>query len=177
MASSFPALIADELRTEQFRLLDIGCSGGLDPLWRAFEPRLQALGIDASATECQRLAGLERNPDVAYVAAFAARSADKPIDISAGPAAPLIMQMRDRLSFMRTREIRDARLEAGLDRGAAAPQCLGDDRAGRPGQAGRRARASGRARLDAISTISRSTSTARTSRSCRSFDGRFDPLA
>ncbi len=37
-------------------------------------------------------------------------SADKPIDLSAGPAAPLIMKMRDRMSFMRTREIRDAKL-------------------------------------------------------------------
>ena len=79
MASSFPALIAESLKSEKFRLLDIGCSGGLDPLWRAFEPRLQALGIDASVTECNRLAGLERNPGVAYVAAFAARSADKPV--------------------------------------------------------------------------------------------------
>ena len=45
-----------------------------------------------------------------------------------------------------------------------------------PGEAGRGARPAGRARLDAISTTSRSTSTARTSRSCRSFNGRFDPL-
>src|SRR5262245_10530669 len=111
MASSFPALIAESLKSEKFRLLDIGCSGGLDPLWRAFEPRLQALGIDASVTECRRLAGLERNADVAYVAAFAARSADQALDVSAGPAAPLIMAMRDRMSFMRTREIRDARLK------------------------------------------------------------------
>ncbi|CAN5885918.1 hypothetical protein BH11PSE3_BH11PSE3_04210 [soil metagenome] len=111
MPLSFPALIADGLRTEKFRLLDIGCSGGLDPLWRAFEPRLQAIGIDASESECRRLAGSERNPDISYVAAFAARSADRPIDISAGPAAPLIMRMRDRLSFMRTREIRDQRLK------------------------------------------------------------------
>jgi len=112
MRLPFPALIADNLKTDKFRLLDIGCSGGLDPVWRSFEPRLQALGIDASVTECQRLAGLERNPDVSYVAAFAARTADKPIDISAGPAAPLIMRMRDRLSFMRTREIRETRLQS-----------------------------------------------------------------
>jgi hypothetical protein len=111
MALPFAALIAGKLKTEKFRLLDIGCSGGIDPVWRSFEPRLQALGIDASETECRRLAGLERNPDISYVAAFAARSADKPIDISAGPAAPLIMKMRDRLSFMRTREIRDGRLK------------------------------------------------------------------
>ena len=112
MPSSFPALVAEKLTTEGFRLLDIGCSGGIDPVWRAFEPRLQALGIDASETECRRLADLERNPDVSYVAAFVSRSADKPVDLSAGPAAPLIMRMRDRLSFMRTREIREARLQA-----------------------------------------------------------------
>jgi hypothetical protein len=111
MPLSFPAFVADKLGTEKFTLLDIGCSGGLDPMWRAFEPRLRALGIDASATECQRLAGLERNPDVSYVAAFVSSSADKPIDLSAGPAAPLIMKMRDRLSFMRTREIREERLK------------------------------------------------------------------
>ena len=111
MALPFPALVAHGLDTDRFRLLDIGCSGGLDPVWRSFEPRLQAIGIDASATECARLTGLERNPDVSYVAAFVARSADTKIDLSAGPAAPLIMQMRDRMSFMRTREIREARLK------------------------------------------------------------------
>jgi hypothetical protein len=111
MPLSFPALIADKLKAERFRLLDIGCSGGIDPAWRAFGPKLQALGIDASESECKRLAGLERNPDISYVAAFAARSADKAVDISAGPAAPLIMRMRDRMSFMRTREIREARLK------------------------------------------------------------------
>ncbi len=110
MALPFPALVARGLATERFRLLDIGCSGGLDPVWRSFEPRLQAIGIDASVTECNRLAGLERNPDVAYVPGFVAPSADRRIDLSAGPAAPLIMEMRDRMSFMRTREIREARL-------------------------------------------------------------------
>ena len=111
MAPTFPAFVAEKLTAERFRLLDIGCSGGLDPAWRAFEPRLQALGIDASETECRRLAERERNPGVAYVAAYVSNSTDKPVDHSAGPAAPLIMRMRDRLSFMRTREIREGRLK------------------------------------------------------------------
>lgn len=111
MALSFPTFVAENLRTERFALLDIGCSGGIDPVWRAFEPKLRALGIDASETECRRLAGLERNPDVSYLAAFAKGSADTPVDLSAGPAAPLIMKMRDRMSFMRTREIREGRLK------------------------------------------------------------------
>src|SRR5215472_15348839 len=109
MASAFPALVAAKLQAERFRLLDVGCSGGIDPVWRAFEPRLQALGIDASESECRRLADHERNPEVSYVAAFVSR-AGRPVDLSAGPAGPLIMKMRDRLSFMRTREIRQARL-------------------------------------------------------------------
>jgi len=108
---SFPAFVATGLKAERFALLDIGCSGGLDPKWRAFGDRLKALGIDASASECQRLAAAELNPEVSYVAAFVSPSADKPIDLSAGPAAPLIMKMRDRMSFMRTREIRDAKLQ------------------------------------------------------------------
>ena len=111
MPLSFSAFVAAKLKSEKFALLDIGCSGGIDPMWRAFGPRLRALGIDASATECQRLASIERNPDVAYVAAFVSSSANKPIDLSAGPAAPLIMRTRDRMSFMRTREIREERLK------------------------------------------------------------------
>ncbi len=107
---SFPAFVAQGLKAERFALLDIGCSGGLDPKWRAFGDRLKALGIDASESECRRLAAEEKNPDVAYVAAFVSPRADTPIDLSAGPASPLIMKMRDRMSFMRTREIRDAKL-------------------------------------------------------------------
>ncbi len=109
--TSFPALVAQGLRDEPFALLDIGCSGGLDPRWRAFGDRLHAIGVDASASECRRLAEAETNTGVSYVAAFVSPSADRPVDLSAGPAAPLIMKMRDRMSFMRTREIREARLK------------------------------------------------------------------
>lgn len=108
---SFLSLVAQGLKAEPFALLDIGCSGGLDPKWRAFGERLKALGIDASDSECKRLAAAERNPEVSYVAAFVSPNADRPIDLAAGPAAPLIMKMRDRMSFMRTREIREARLQ------------------------------------------------------------------
>ena len=111
MSGSFSAHVAEGLRTERFALLDVGCSGGIEQQWRVFEPRLRALGIDASEAECRRLAACELNPDIEYLAAFVGRRADKIVDLSAGPAAPLIMQMRDRLSFMRTREIREARLK------------------------------------------------------------------
>ena len=107
---SLATLVAQGLAAERFALLDVGCSGGLDPKWRAFGQRLRAIGIDASATECQRLTAAEDNPDIEYVATFVSPRADRPIDLSAGPAAPHIMKMRDRMSFVRTREIREERL-------------------------------------------------------------------
>src|SRR5258708_18465760 len=108
MDAAFPALIADGLDSARFSLLDIGCSGGIDARWRAFGVRLRALGIDASEAECARLRLMETNPDIEYVAAFASDSADSKIEIK--QASPLIFKIRERLSFMRTTELREARL-------------------------------------------------------------------
>ena len=110
MDSAFTTLIAGALGQTPFRLVDLGCSGGLDPRWRAFGERLQAIGVDASRAECERLAKAETLPGVAYVPAFVAGVAGKPVDLERGQASPLIMAVRERLSFMRTREIRAARL-------------------------------------------------------------------
>ncbi len=51
---------------------------------------------------------METNPEVEYVAAFASDSADSKIEVK--QASPLIFKIRDRLSFMRTTELREARL-------------------------------------------------------------------
>jgi hypothetical protein len=110
MDSAFTRLVADTLGATPFRLLDVGCSGGLDPRWRAFGARLQAIGIDASRGECARLTKAETLPGVEYVPTFVAGVAGKPVDLERGQASPLIMAVRERLSFMRTREIRQARL-------------------------------------------------------------------
>ena len=112
MKENFIEFAASSLRGERFKLLDIGCSGGIDPTWRAFEPWLQALGIDASADECGRLAELETNPNVSYVAAFVGRSAEKPVDLSDKPADLYTKRLFDRLSVKRMLDIRKARLEA-----------------------------------------------------------------
>jgi hypothetical protein len=109
MDNGFPSFVAAALDSP-FRLLDIGCSGGLDPRWRAFGPKLQAIGIDASKAECARLAKAETQPGIEYVSTFVAGAADRPVDLERGQASPLIMAVRERLSFMRTREIRQARL-------------------------------------------------------------------
>jgi len=116
MENAFAALIADGLGSGRFSLVDVGCSGGIDPCWRSFGSRLRALAIDASDAECTRLGGVETNPAVEYVSAFVAGATGRQIDLVRGQASPLIMKVRERLSFMRTREIRAARLaQAGIE--------------------------------------------------------------
>lgn len=51
-------------------LVDVGCSGGLDPGWRIFGDRLAAVGFDPAVGEIQRLTAAEINPKVRYVNGF-----------------------------------------------------------------------------------------------------------
>ena len=110
METAFAELAASGLGDTRFQLLDVGCSGGIDPRWRVFGKRLKALAIDASVAECERLQKGETSPDVEYVAAFVAGSATKKIDPTRSQASDLILAVRERLSFMRTLELRASRL-------------------------------------------------------------------
>lgn len=78
MPVEFAKVVAAALRQEKFTLLDLGCSGGLDPQWRIFGDRFRALGIDASASECRRLVAAEQQDDVHYRAAFVRMLPDHP---------------------------------------------------------------------------------------------------
>lgn len=111
MHTAFAALVAKCLDgPDRFSLVDLGCSGGIDQRWRAFGSRLKALGVDASVAECERLRKAETIAGVEYLAAFVSHARDDQIDVERGQASPLIFRIRDRLSFMRTNELREARL-------------------------------------------------------------------
>ena len=56
MSTAFAAYVGDSLKSELFTHIDVGCSGGIDPVWRVFGPRLRAVAFDASLDECERLA-------------------------------------------------------------------------------------------------------------------------
>lgn len=62
--------IAACLRREAFTLLDIGCSGGIQPAWRIFGERLKAVGFDPNIEEVERLRAAERLSGVSYEAGF-----------------------------------------------------------------------------------------------------------
>jgi FkbM family methyltransferase len=61
-----------------FTLVDIGCSGGIDRVWRKLGRRLHAVGIDPNIQEVEQLRAAERNPQIAYVNAFAGLPNDHP---------------------------------------------------------------------------------------------------
>jgi Methyltransferase FkbM domain len=68
-------LLAEHVITRQlwgpssFFLLDVGCSGGLERLWRVFGDRLRAIGFDPLKAEVERLNDAETREQVSYVAA------------------------------------------------------------------------------------------------------------
>ena len=70
--------IAEIARDSEFTLVDIGCSGGIDPVWRRFGPRLRAIAIDPNLSEIERLATTETHPNVRYVAGFAGLPPEHP---------------------------------------------------------------------------------------------------
>jgi FkbM family methyltransferase len=49
-----------------FTLIDVGCSGGINALWRSFGGSLRAFGFDPDGAECERLQRGETNPNVRY---------------------------------------------------------------------------------------------------------------
>ncbi len=59
-----------ERLTDPFVLLDVGCSGGIHPAWRAFGQSLRAFGFDPNVDEVERLRRKETNAAVVYEEAF-----------------------------------------------------------------------------------------------------------
>jgi FkbM family methyltransferase len=52
-----------------FRLVDVGCRGGLERRWRAFGDHLEAIGFDPFVAEIERLTAANTHPGIRYVAA------------------------------------------------------------------------------------------------------------
>ena len=101
--------IADRLGDEKFTLIDVGCSGGIDPIWRVFGRNLRAFGFDPNIGECERLNATEVLPGIKYVAAFVGLPVDDPIVLARGQRPYVQHNPWNRLSVARTIAIRQAR--------------------------------------------------------------------
>jgi hypothetical protein len=77
--SATASFLAARLGVPALTLLDVGCSGGLDPAWRAFGDKLAAYGFDPAIAEIERLRAAETRPLVKYVPAFVGLPIDHPM--------------------------------------------------------------------------------------------------
>ena len=57
---------AGVLADEPFTLVDVGCSLGIDSVWRCFGSYIRAFGFDPDIIECERLQKVETNPGIRY---------------------------------------------------------------------------------------------------------------
>lgn len=99
--SAPPAALVEEIASP-VTVVDVGCSGGLHPAWRAFGDRLRAVGFDPSEAEVARLRAAETRPLVRYEAAFVSGVED-------GRAEPWDRNPWPRLAVSRSEEIRARR--------------------------------------------------------------------
>jgi hypothetical protein len=111
MDESFVRLIAQGLKKEHFTLVDLGCSGGIEPVWRTFGDRLKAVGFDASLQECRRLEAAETHPNVRYVPGFVDIPPDHPFYKRAEGRPPYTGELFRRFSVSWSLEMRAKRLE------------------------------------------------------------------
>jgi hypothetical protein len=104
--------IASRLGEARFTLVDIGCSGGIDSIWRLFGPRLRAFGFDPRVEECARLNAAETLPGVRYVPAFVGVPADHPAVTRRGSRPHVQRNPWNRLSTAHSMAFSEARVTA-----------------------------------------------------------------
>jgi len=115
MINAFASWVAAALKGNDFTLIDVGCSRGIDPAWRSLGSRLRAFGFDASLAEVRRLTEAETAQGIEYVAAFVGIPPDHPFARKKGDRAHWGRLPNDRLSFSRTGELQRDAVAAASD--------------------------------------------------------------
>lgn len=54
-------------KEDEFMLVDVGASGGIDQFWRQLEPVLKAVGFEPLVSEVHRLNSIEKNDKIKYI--------------------------------------------------------------------------------------------------------------
>jgi hypothetical protein len=124
MAQSTPPLFAlsKDLPQEEFCLVDVGCSGGVDPRWRALAPRFRAIGFDINRQEVERLNLGENDDKIRYVAGPVGGSPAAPFARVRGGRPNLNRNPWGRLSVWASQAIREARAPFFAWREPLAPE-------------------------------------------------------
>lgn len=106
--SAFARYVGERLTQERFKLLDVGCAGGLPSGWRTFGDRLSARGFDCNEAEVARLNAAETNADVRYEAGYVGLRDGHPLKTRIGSKAYWHIWVDKRLSYERSAHARAA---------------------------------------------------------------------
>jgi hypothetical protein len=107
--SAFARYVAERLGQADFKLVDVGCAGGLASGWRQFGDHLAAIGFDTNAEEVARLTALETNPKVRYAAGWVGLPESHPLHKAIRGRGPWHHWTGERLAYDRTYDLRKAR--------------------------------------------------------------------
>jgi FkbM family methyltransferase len=67
---------------DPLKVIDVGCSHGLSPVWRCFEPSLKVLAVDTDTDECRRLQSFETNSGVTFLPRRLGVSSGHPLKVA-----------------------------------------------------------------------------------------------
>jgi hypothetical protein len=99
--------IAEGLREERFTLIDVGCSGGIDPGWNVLGASLRAIGFDISVPAIENLRRANAAPNHEYVAGRVAPSPERRDALAIGAAQLQSRNPWERFAIHRTQTLRD----------------------------------------------------------------------
>ena len=99
-------------KDDPFVLIDAGCSGGIDTVWRKFGDHLVAFGFDPQQSECKRLQEREPNPRVKYIAAFVGLPETHPLVVQRRSEDQRIFQHFNPWNRLSTAEAQNLRTSA-----------------------------------------------------------------
>ncbi len=102
-----------------FTLVDIGCSGGIHPVWRQFGRRLRVVAIDPNRAEIDRLREAETHPGVRYLAAYAGLPPEHPFSQKKRGLGDWHRDAWHRMSVVKSQEILKSRPLSSSDKTAA----------------------------------------------------------
>jgi FkbM family methyltransferase len=111
---------------DPFILVDVGCAGGIGPIFRSFRERLTAYAFDPNIDVCDGLRARETLPGVQYVPAFVGAPPDHPAVVRRGGKPHVQGNPWSRLAIAETMKIRSSPQAGSRPRLAdsGSPICL-----------------------------------------------------
>jgi FkbM family methyltransferase len=110
-APEAPAVAMVAPLIHKFTLIDVGCGGGIDSIWRLLGDRLHAIGFDPNVENCRYLSERETNGNIRYIPAFVEIDKNHPFAVKRANGGSITRNPWARLAIHRTLQIKQTQIE------------------------------------------------------------------